>query len=424
MEYIAVLDLGSSKMKAIVARKDNRQELLASVQTVSGNGIRRGLVYNSEEAAGKIVAIIQELNKRLKVGIKQVYVGIGGQGLHSQACSIQKAIDGAEIDQFTINDIDGECQENLNVAMEIIDIVSPEYYLDGVLEANPEGIACETIEAKYQAIAGHSFKFQSEVEKALQRINVKVAGYLVAPIATASAVLTDKERKAGCALVEIGAEITSLSIYKDGLLRYLRTIPLGSGSITKDLIDADKTEVEAEEWKLNEGNALPEEKEEDIYRIVPARAKEIIDNICKQIDESGYKKETLGAGIVLTGGGSLLKNIDQLLTQESKQTVRKVENPAQSCAMGLLKLGKENCSLPEPVKIEPPTVAPQDEEGDYDLFGGFFRKPKKKKTKPKENKPQPQVPVPNPKETTSSAPAPAQKSVLDKIVKGLFEDQE
>jgi cell division protein FtsA len=408
MEYVAVLDLGTSKMLAVAASKNNRQEILASEKVDLDNSIRRGLIYNPEKASAKLFSLINKFNFKLKPKLKKIYVGIGGQSLHTKAYSVRKEING-EIENETINSLLNECLNYPVAPLELIEIVSPEYYLDGHLELNPEGVKCNTIEAKFQLVLGRS-SVKSDLEQLIKKTEIEIAEFFVSPIATAEAVLTNKEKDLGCALIEFGAGVTYLSIYKGGLLRYLVTIPLGGNAITKDICDLNITEQEAEEFKIKEGNVLVENEEDELNPIIEARVDEIIANILEQMKASGYEP-ALGAGLIITGGGSLLKNLDALLEQKTGKPVRKVEeNPTQSCAFGLLKLGKENCAKEE-IILNPPV------SGETDMFGNPLSPKKQKEPK------QPAPPKP-PKKEGNFFTRLREKAgdVAEIAVKGLFDD--
>ena len=348
MEYIAALDLGTSKMIAMVANKNDRHKILARAQIESGDSIRRGLIYKTTEASSKIAELIRRLKWELQQArlpaLQQIYVGVGGQGLHTKAYVGEKNLNGDMVSDEILDQLRDECHADWNESFELIDKISPEYYLDGHLELQPQGVHCDRLKARFQMILGYFSNFKTEVEKALRRESVEVVDMFVSPIATAKQVLTEQEKKRGCALIELGAGLTYLSVYKSGLLRHLIAIPLGGDVITKDICSPDKTEAESEKLKISEGYTQADDEANELYTAVEARADEIVLNILHQIEISGYG-QTLNAGFILTGGASRLKGLDRLLEQRTNKSIRWVEeNPEQSCVRGLLKLGNENCS--------------------------------------------------------------------------------
>jgi len=385
MEYIAALDLGTSKMLAMAASKDNRQKILATEQIESGDSIRRGLIYKTPEVSSKIAELIRRLNHTLKrdnlPDLKQVYVSIGGQGLHTKPYLIEKNIDRNIVDDKLLDQLHDECRADWNGSFELAEIVSPEYYLDGHSESQPQGVRCEKLEARFQLVVGHFSEFKTEVKKALEKESVELIDTFVAPLATAEFALTESEKESGCALVELGAGITYLSIYKSGLLRHLVTIPIGGDVITKDICSLDKTEMEAEEWKISEGCAFLDDESDELNNAIEARANEIVANILHQIETSGCG-QTLNAGFILTGGASCLNGLDKLLEQQSKKPVRRVEdNPEQSCVRGMLLLGNENCGR-ESIQAS----GGNDDTIERDMFGHPIFRGRKSRKPPKEHR--------------------------------------
>jgi cell division protein FtsA len=363
-EYMAALDLGSFELCLMAAHKNEQGVLsiLACEKEPTKDCIRRGCIYNIEETANKISILINRLNKRLNPAIKKVYVGIGGQSLRAEWYTVKKEIGGKEINYETINHLYNECLKYKPEFAEVLDIVSPEYFVDGHPETNPEGLTGYLIEARFLLITGRA-TLKINIGKSIEnnKTKIEIAGYFISPLAVAKAVLTNREKKLGCALVEIGAEVTYLSIYKNNSLKYLITIPLGGDAITKDICDMGVSEQEAEELKIKKGNACVNSDEEELLdTIIEARANEIVMNVIKQIEQSGYAA-ALQEGIIITGGSALLKNLDELFIRQKMKPVRiafvdkslirwedsasaLIENPANVCVFGLLSLGKENCA--------------------------------------------------------------------------------
>ena len=168
-----------------------------------------------------------------------------------------------------------------------------------------------------------------------QQAKIDIAEQLIAPLVTANAVLTESERRSGCALVDFGADTTTISVYKNNILRFLTVLPLGGNSITRDITTLQMEEEEAERLKKTYGDALYEEEPEqeeatckldddsrtikvaDLNNIIEARAEEIIANVWNQIQLSGFDDKLL-AGIIMTGGAANLKNLEEMLRKRSK----------------------------------------------------------------------------------------------------------
>jgi cell division protein FtsA len=366
-KYVAALDLGTSKMLAVAAKKNGESGLLIlnTEKIASGSSILRGRIHNIEETAVNVRSLVDRLSRKLNPGIKKIYVGIGGQSLHTEYYSVKKEINGSVTNE-TIHYLYDECGKYEPAWAKVLEIASTEYYIDGNLSEQPKGVFCKEIEAKFQLILGRP-SLENCLEKSIkEKAGIEVAGFFISPLATAEIALTDRDKELGCALVEIGAGVTYLSIYKDKLLKYLVTIPLGGNTITKDLCSLDILEPEAEELKIKEGIASIESgKEEKCNEIIEARANEIVANVVERIKKSGYES-LLGAGIIMTGGGSLLKNLDKRMAQKIEKQVRlaAVEDHTQACILGLLTLGKEDCAkeVPKTPPVQTPIFPPGDVE--------------------------------------------------------------
>jgi cell division protein FtsA len=379
-EYVAALDIGTSKIVAMAARKDEKGILtiLASEKEETENCIRRGYIYNADVTLTKISRIIKRLNDQLRSRslqpVEKIYLGVGGQSIHIKWHCIEKEIK-EKVDQELLNSIDAEiCQYKVEDA-EILEILFPEFYVDGQLENNPQGTIGNLIKARYPLMINDLFLKRKLISVLEGKISI--AGFFISSLATAEAVLTKEDKELGCALVELGAGLTTLSIYKGGKLKYLVTIPLGASIITKDIGSLDIPEKEAEELKIKYGSAIIEydddgkitameiaqrEELKDFDDIVEARSDEIVANIKAQIELSGYKS-ALGAGIIITGGGALLKNMATSIKKQTgirvsiAQNIRVSENnkevaaPEYATVTGLLALGNANCAkeVKEPV---------------------------------------------------------------------------
>lgn len=387
-EFIAAIDLGSSKMIAMVGKKNEQGilSIIASEQEESGTCIRRGCVYNVDDAANKIKNLLTKLNSKVTPQIEKIYIGLGGQSVRTEICKISKDIPNTIINEELIQSLYDECKSRQPEFSEILDIVSPEFFIDGRQEENPIGISCSNIEVHFKLILGRP-SLKRTLNSVAEKAGIEIAGYIISPMATASAILSDTEKELGCALIEFGAGVTYVSIYKSKLLKYLVTIPLGSHAITKDLCDLNILEKEAEELKVNFGSAIIEldnnsraktaKLAEGLYgtreielnkldNIIESRMDEILANVIEQINLSGLG-QSLGSGIIITGGAASIKNMTESVKNKSGYQVRlgaakkTLVNQAAELSqqygnaqiIGLLSLGKENCAQEV---IEPPVT--------------------------------------------------------------------
>ena len=269
------------------------------------------------------------------------------------------------------------------------------------METDPMGVACRTLEGNYLNILLKK-QVADYIAQCFRMAQVQILDGYVAPMAQAEAVLTDDDRQQGCALVDYGADTTTVSVYKNGLLRYLRVIPLGSSLITRDLCAVLKIETDqAEQIKCAYGlcNLIGSQDNDEkivlnghnvslneIGEIIEARNEEIIRNVVAQIKASGYS-EVLYAGIVLTGGGSQLRQLDQVFMKilETHRKPRVIAEPlcgvvwneqswkrgdgSQLSLLSVAIKGDENCcELPKMDAIDNMAPGDQDKVEQMSLF--------------------------------------------------------
>lgn len=391
-KYIVAIDPGTSKMISMIARKEagGKISILHTAQVDSEHCIRRGCIYNVDAAAEKMDGLINRLNEEyakpeLNAPIERVYVGIGGQSLHIEQYSIKKQVAAETIEQRLLTEIEDEIKQYKPELYEVLEILPAEYYVDGQLTDSPRGTTATAIEARYRLIVVSSPNLKTLTRKAVPE-KIEIADYTVIPLATAAAVLDKKEKDLGCALVEFGAGVTYVSIYKGGKLRHLVTIPLGGLAITKDIRCLNVSEEEAESLKRNHGSAvldmedvrkitidegLNTEREIEVRNlntIVEARMDEILANVIHQINESGYS-DSLTSGIIITGGGAMLRHLEESFKNKTNKNIRLAYpaangtgQPAEYAAIiGLLTGAKDECvdasvkkPVQEPEEPEPP----------------------------------------------------------------------
>ena len=211
--------------------------------------------------------------------------------------------------------------------MDILDVAPQEYKVGNNLQANPVGLVGSHIEGRFLNIVARA-SVRKNLEHCFQQAKIDIADQLITPLVTANAVLTESERRSGCALIDFGADTTTISVYKNNILRFLTVLPLGGNSITRDITTLQMEEEEAERLKKAYGDTLYEEDTEqekeatskleddnriikvaDLNNIIEARAEEIVTNVWNQIQLSGYEDKLL-AGLILTGGAANLKNLE------------------------------------------------------------------------------------------------------------------
>lgn len=400
-DFIAAIDLGSSHMVGMVGTKGPAGTLSIIAYEVENSDtcIRRGCVYNIKDAAGKIVRLIRKLENKLGGSrIGKVYIGVGGQSLRSINHAVSRVLGSGTVTEEVLKELDQECRQYRPDMLDVLNIAAPVYYLDNQPETHPVGLGCSRIEARYKLLVGRPSLRHAVTTNMSEQIKLDVAGAVVAPLALADLILTEQEKLKGCALIDFGAGVTSVTMYKDGSLAGLYVIPLGSHLITRDLMSLGIPEKEAERVKRTYGNAIWEKDSEqqmvmvdladgqhsgeiklsDINMVVEARSREIIENIYARLEDTGVAKEP-GYSIVIAGNGAALKNMREALSERFKMDVRYASvrkdliadgemianNPEYTTAVALLLKGTENCALyvaPEPVQIKvEPVVEPKKE---------------------------------------------------------------
>ena len=332
-DFIVAIELGSSKMTGIAGRKnpDGSITILASATEDSTSYIRKGVVYNIDKTAQGLSNIITKLKNTLQADITQVYVGIGGQSIRSVKNVIIKDLPlDAIVSQDMVNELMDTNRNMTYPDYEIQDAVTEEYKVDSQYQTDPVGIQAIRLEGNFLNILWRR-SFYRNLNKSFDNAGIAIAETYLAPLVMADNVLTEAEKRAGCVLVDLGAETTTVSVYYRDKLRNIAVIPLGNNNITKDLESLQMDEVEAEQMKRKYASAYTDVKDIDptlmlpvehdrmdgsrtvsnsrLIEVVEARMREIIENV-RNLIPSEYIDKLLG-GIILTGGGSNMRDIEK-----------------------------------------------------------------------------------------------------------------
>lgn len=331
-DLIVAIELGSSKMTGIAGRKnpDGSISILAVAKEDSAQYIRKGVAYNIERTAQGLSNIVNKLKNTLKTEIAQVYVGIGGQSIHSVKNPVIKELPPDTIvSQEMVNELMDTNRSMVYPDYEILDAITEEYKVGSLYQDDPIGIQAEHLEGNFLNVLWRR-SFYRNINKSLDNAGIKVAEMYLAPLAMADCVLTEAEKRAGCVLVDLGAETTTVAVYYRDKLRSIAVLPLGSSNITKDLESLQMDETNAEAMKLKYASAMTNEEDIDVnatlpigdgrtvpnrlfIEVVEARILEIVENV-KYLIPNELTDKLLG-GIVLTGGGCNMKNIDKLFRE-------------------------------------------------------------------------------------------------------------
>ena len=377
-DYIVAIDLGTSHITGIVGeKKTNGTFSIVAYETVETDTcLHRGIIYNSDNTTTCIDNLLKKLESRLKGDyIDKVYVGVGGQSLrtvdHIEAMEIA---DGASVTEENIAELKERCKKFKPDIGDVLGIAPPVYYMDGRKDIEADGVICKRFEAHYKLVTGRAM-IRFAVKNCIEAIPEKeLAGIVVAPLALADAVLSPKDKELGCALVDFGAGVTSVSVFKDGDLQHLCVIPFGGKLITRDLTSLQLAEADAEKLKKENGSAILNKEDEkehiiidmeganreiklsDLNAITEGRVKEIVENVYARICDVIAIKQ-LGAGIIVAGGAAELTNLLELLKERCGvkarfSTIQKglvegademLGNPLYMMAISLMLKGTEPC---------------------------------------------------------------------------------
>lgn len=340
-EQLAVgLDIGTTKIVAMLGTKNEYGKLeIVGVGKSKSQGVHRGVVNNITQTIQSIQAAAQEAEAISGKKITSVVVGIAGQHIRSlhhsdyiTRTNADEVIDEADIERlknqvFKLVMLPGE---------EIIHVLPQEYKVDGQAEIKePIGMYGGRLEANFHVVVGQVSSIRN-IARCVKSAGLDFGGITLEPLASADAVLSQEEKEAGVALIDIGGGTTDLAIFKDGIIRHTAVIPFGGNVITEDIKEGCSViEKQAELLKIKFGSAWPGENKDNeivsipglrgrdpkeitlknLSKIIHARVTEIIEQVYAEIKNYGHEeqKKKLIAGIVLTGGGSQLKHLKQLV---------------------------------------------------------------------------------------------------------------
>ena len=334
------LDIGTTKIVALVGKKNefNKVEILGMGKSKS-LGVHRGVVNNITQTIQSIQQAVEEAKIDSKHEIDDVVVGIAGQHIRSVQHSDYITRENPEevIDE---EDIQKLIQQVYKLVMlpgeEIIHVLPQEYKVDGQGEIKePIGMHGGRLEANFHVVVGQVSSIKN-IGRCIKSAGLNMANITLEPLASSEAVLSYEEKEAGVALIDIGGGTTDLAIFKDGIIRHTAVIPFGGNVVTEDIKEGCSIiEKQAELLKTKFGSAWPGENRDTeivsipglqgrdpkeislktLSKIINARVVEIIEQVFLEIKNYGYneQKKKLIAGIVLTGGGSQLKHLKQLV---------------------------------------------------------------------------------------------------------------
>ena len=392
-ENIAVgLDIGTTKIVAMIGKKNEygKLQILGVGKSIS-QGVSRGVVNNITQTIQSIQQAIEQAEKNSDYIINDVVVGIAGQHIRSiqhtdyvKRPNSESVINEKDIQLL----IDQVKQLAMMPGEEIIHVLPQEYKIDSQSEIKePIGMYGSRLEASFHIVVGQAASIRN-LGRCVKDSNIELSGITLEPLASADAVLSQDEKEAGVALIDIGGGTTDLAIFKDGIIRHTAVVPFGGNVITDDIKEGCSIiEKQAELLKIRFGSAWPGENKDyeivsipglrgrdpkeislkNLSKIINARVIEIIEQVYAEIKAYGNEepRKKLIAGIVLTGGGSQLKHIKQLVEYITGMDTRigysnehladntneEIMNPLYATAVGLVMNGIERHSN-SAIKIE------------------------------------------------------------------------
>ena len=398
------LDIGTTKIVAMIGRYNEYGKLeILGLGKSKSLGVHRGVVNNITQTIQSIQQAVLDAETSSGMKISDVIVGIAGQHIRSLKHSdyiTRKDSDTVIDDQ----DIENLCNQVHKLVMlpgeEIIHVLPQDFKVDGQSEiTEPIGMYGGRLEANFHVVVGQVSSIRN-IGRCIKSAGLSLSGITLEPLASSNAVLGMEEKEAGVALIDIGGGTTDLAIFKDGIIRHTAVIPFGGNVITEDIKEGCSIiEKQAELLKIKFGSAWPGENKDNeivsipglrgrepkeitlknLSKIIHARVIEIIEQVYLEIKNYGHEdqKTKLIAGIVLTGGGSQLKHLKQLVEYITGMDTRvgypnehmagdsdsEVTSPMYATAVGLVLNGLENNKVDETKDLSGET-GPQDSEGE------------------------------------------------------------
>ncbi len=344
------LDIGTTKIVALVGRKNKFGKLeILGMGKASSNGVHRGIVTNITKTIDSIKEAVAEAENSAGVKITDVTVGIAGQHIRSlQHSDYITRKDSEQV--IDIEDIERLKNQVYKLSMqpgeEIIHVLPQEYKVDmeSDIHEAPIGMYGGRLEANFHVVVGQMTLIKN-IARCVKSAGLNLAGITLEPLASANAVLSDEEKEAGVALVDIGGGTTDIAVFKDNIIRHTSVIPFGGNVITEDIkIGCSIIGKRAEQLKVKFGSAFPDAVKETevvtipgiagrdskeitfkkLAQIIHARVEEILNQVNIELLNYGAndQKKKLIAGIVMSGGGSNLKHLRQVTEYTTGMDVR------------------------------------------------------------------------------------------------------
>ncbi|MBP6003003.1 MAG: cell division protein FtsA [Pyrinomonadaceae bacterium] len=334
------LDVGTSKVRCVIGESSDDGKLnIIGVGEAESKGLRRGIVTSAEAVAESIRKAVAEAERVAGIEIDAATVNLSGEHFKGENKNGVVAVAGPDkeiTDEDADRAIESACAMPLPPGWDIVNRVPQEFIIDGqdgITE--PVGMTGSRLEALVHVVISPSAARQNLV-KAVKRAGLDVEQTLLEPLAAAESTLSDDDREYGCALVNMGSEITSLMIFGRGAVQHTAVFPFGSMHFTKDiavglrvsipeankikhafgcvaqfLLSGDERDemIEIQPVGRNETRGL---SKEILCDIMQPRAVELLQHIAR---EANSAKAQISGGVIMTGGGSLVRGMCELAEQ-------------------------------------------------------------------------------------------------------------
>jgi cell division protein FtsA len=334
------LDIGTSKVRCVIGEpSENGLMNVVGIGQAESRGLRRGIVTTTDTVAESIRRAVEEAEQTSGLEIQMATVNLSGEHLQGENKGGVVAVAGAgrEISEEDMaRAVESASAMPLPAGWEIIDRLPQEFIVDGQDGiSEPVGMRGSRLESRVHIIISPSAGKQN-IEKAINRAGLEVEGMILEPLAAAESTLTDDDREYGCALINIGAELTSLMIFGRGAVQHTRVFPFGGMHFTKDIATGLRVSIpEASKIKHNYGCVagflIDEQERQEIIEINPVgrnetrglskeilcdimqpRAIEILQHLAHEVNQTGAQ---ISSGVVLTGGGSQVRGMVEIAEQ-------------------------------------------------------------------------------------------------------------
>lgn len=347
-EYVAAVDLGTTKVIIAVGRRADKNKVeIVALKEIASAGVIKGDLRNIEQASRALKDVKSRIESEMGITIHDVVVGISGQHIKCTPATGYVFVQNSdrEVSEVCEADVKRLKDDMRNTAIPlgqtIITVLPQAYTLDEETDIiEPVGMEGRRLEAKFNLIVGEDASIE-RIRRCFSRVGLSVSGIVLQPLASAEAVLSEDEKELGVAVVDIGGGTTDLCIYYDKVIRHIAVIPIGGNIINKDIKAYGILERHVEKLKVSFGEAIADRAPGEKYINIPsvsgqapkeiaikslagiieARMMDIIDCVMLEIEKCGCKGK-LGAGLVLTGGGATLKNLDVLFKHQLGMEVR------------------------------------------------------------------------------------------------------